>query len=225
MRAHCCVDPGEGARFRSGDCWLMLGLLRLRLLAIACLVMGASQAACSGAGTYVWFEQIRPETTHAISEYIIGVGDVLDIRVLGHEELTLKQAVRSDGRLAMLLIGDIEASGKRPSALKAELEGRLKDYIVSPTVSVNIDVSQPITVLIFGEVTHTGAVPLDQDRRLAHALALAGGLTDYASRTSIFVVRGGPQPMRVRFRYEDIYRNTGNASDFQLQGGDIVEVE
>ncbi len=166
-----------------------------------------------------------PQTTLASNEYVIAVGDLVSIRVLGHEEMTLKQRVRSDGRLALLLIGDVEASGKRPSALRAELEGRLKDYIVSPSVAVNIDEAQPTTILVLGEVAKPGAYPLDEDPRLAHALAVGGGLTDYASRSGIFVVRAQPKPMRIRFTYEDVSRNVGGAADFPLHRGDQVEVE
>jgi polysaccharide export outer membrane protein len=193
------------------------------LLSLGFVLAGAT--GCRSTGEYVWFQQLQPDTTEAINEYTIGVGDVLNIRVLGHEEMTLKQRVRTDGRIALLLIGDVEAKGKRPSALKAELEGRLKDFIVSPSLSVNVDEAQPINILFFGEVGHPGVVALDQDRRLVRALALAGGLTDYASRSSIFVGRAEPKPMRIRFRYEAIIRNIGQAGDFQLQRGDIVEVQ
>src|ERR1700722_13345924 len=70
-----------------------------------------------GHGQYVWFQELPATTALANSEYVIGVGDVVSIRVLGHEEMSLKQRVRSDGRLALLLVGDVEAKGKRPSAL------------------------------------------------------------------------------------------------------------
>ena len=191
----------------------------------ACLLLGSAAAGCASSGEFVWFQQLPSETTLAANEYIIGVGDTVSIRVLGHEEMTLKQRVRADGRLGLLLIGDVEAKGKRPSALKSELEGRLKDYIVSPSVSVNIDEAQPMTVLVLGEVLHPGAYPLDQDASLAHALALGGGLNDYASRSGIFVVRAGPKLTRIRFTYEAVYRNIGGAGDFQLHRGDLVEVE
>jgi polysaccharide export outer membrane protein len=188
------------------------------------LLLASGMVGCA-AGEYVWFQQLPPETALASSHYIIGVGDVVSVRVLGHEEMTVKERVRSDGRLSVLLIGDVEASGKRPSALKAELEGRLKDYIVSPSVVVNIDEVQPTTVLILGEVAKPGAYALDQDLRLAHAVAVAGGLTEYASRSSIFVVRPQPRSIRIRFTYEAISRNVGGAGDFQLHRGDVVEVE
>lgn len=189
------------------------------------LVLAGAAAGCAGSGEYVWFQQLPSQTALAANEYIIGAGDIVSIRVLGHEEMTLRQRVRPDGRLGLLLIGDVEAKGKRPSALKAELEGRLKDYIVSPSVAVNVDEAQPTTVLILGEIARPGAYPLDQDASLAHALALGGGLTDYASRSSIFVVRAEPKGARIRFTYQAIYRNTGGAGDFQLHRGDLVEVE
>src|SRR5258708_2084542 len=166
----------------------------------ACLLIWGPMIGCGGTGEYLWFQQLPPETgLTPSSEYIIGLGDIVSIRVLGHEEMTLRERVRADGRLALLLIGDVEAKGKRPSALKAELEGRLKDYIVSPSVVVNVDEAQPITVLLFGEVARPGAYPLEQDPRLAHALSLGGGLTDFASKDSVFVVRTEPKPMRIRF--------------------------
>lgn len=189
-----------------------------------CLVLGGAPA-CGGSGQYVWFQQLPPEAALANSEYVIGVGDMVNIRVLGREEMTLRERVRVDGRVSLLLIGDVEAKGKRPSALKAELEGRLKDYIVSPSVVVNIDETQPTTVLLLGEVAKPGTYPLEQDPRLLHALSLGGGLTDYASRSGIFVVRSEPKAARIRFTYDSIRRNIGGAGDFQLHRGDVVEVE
>ena len=199
--------------------WLVRGL------GAAAVWLSVCSAGCGGAGEYVWFQQLPPETTLAGSEYVVAIGDLVSIRVLGHEEMTLKQRVRSDGRLALLLIGDVLAAGKRPSALRAELEGRFKDYIVSPSVSVNIDEAQPTTVLLLGEIAKPGAYPLDEDPRLGRALAAGGGLTEYASRSGIYVVRAQPRPMRIRFTYEDVSRNVGGAADFPLHRGDQVEVE
>src|SRR5258708_28619995 len=90
----------------------------------ALLCVGIAPA-CAGAGEYVWFAQLPSEATLASAEYVIAVGDLVSVKVLGHEEMTLKERARSDGRLALLLIGEVEAKGKRPSALRAELQGRL----------------------------------------------------------------------------------------------------
>jgi polysaccharide export outer membrane protein len=177
---------------------------------------------CAGTGPYVWYSQLPRETVRSVNEYVIGVGDMVSIHVLGHDEMSVHQRVRTDGRLALLLIGEVDAKGKRPSSLKAELEARLKDYIVTPSVVVNIDEVQPMTILLLGEVSRPGAYPMESDTSLVHALALGGGLTDYASRSGIYVVRGD---MRIRFSYDDITRNIGGAGSFALHRGDVLEVE
>jgi polysaccharide export outer membrane protein len=181
--------------------------------------------ACAGPGQYVWFDQLPSETQLANDEYLIRVGDTLSIHVLGHEEMLVKERVRRDGRISLLLIGDVIAKDKRPSALKAELEGRLKDYIVSPSVVVNVEETAVAMVTVLGEVMKPGGIPMDEDPRLAHVLALAGGLTDYAARNGIYLVRSAPRPVRIRFTYEAITRDVRGAGDFPLRGGDVLEVE
>lgn len=197
---------------------------RIALLAAA-IAAFAGAAGCAEDGQYVWYSSLPPEVVRKPSEYVIGVGDVLSIRVLGREEMTLHQRVRADGRIALFLIGEFEVKGKRPSEVKTELEAKLKDFIVSPNVVVNVDESQPISVVVLGEVVHPGAIQLDQDARLARALAMAGGLAEFASRSGIYVVRGEPTRMRIRFKYDRILRNADGAGDFALRQGDVVEVE
>lgn len=181
---------------------------------------------CSSAGRYVWFSELPAATANATgADYLINVGDTLDVRVLGHEDVSVKERVRADGRIAVPLIGEVEARGKRPSALRAELEGRLKDFIVSPSITVNVVDVHTMTVLLLGEVAHPGAFPAEPNIPLAQALALGGGLTEYASRDSIFVVRQQPTPVRIRFTYRGVMRNEGRAGEFPLHPGDMIEVE
>jgi polysaccharide export outer membrane protein len=194
------------------------------LTALASLLLVLTTG-CAGPGEYVWFRDLPPDTTQTSPEYLIGIGDMVSVRVLGREEMSVRERVRPDGRVGLLLIGEVIAAGKRPSALKAELEGRLKDYIVSPSIVVNIDEVQPTPILILGEVSKPGAYPIDEDPRLVHAITAAGGINEYASHDGIFVVRRDPRPVRIRFSYDAIRRNVGGAGDFLLRRGDLVEVE
>ena len=183
----------------------MLPLERTLLAIVLCF----ASAACAGPGNYVWYNTLPAAGANAPSYYLINVGDTVDVRVLGHEEISVKEKVRADGRIAIPLIGEVEARGKRPSTLRAELEGRLKDFIVSPSVTITMVDVQQMTLLILGEVTHPGAFLVEQNVPLAHALALGGGLTEYASRDAIYVVRQQPSPQRVRFTYQAVMRNEG----------------
>jgi polysaccharide export outer membrane protein len=157
--------------------------------------------------------------------YVIRDGDTINIRVFNQEAMSVRSKVRSDGRIALPALGDVDVRGKRPSALKSELEARLKDYINAPSVTVSVDEFQPIEVSVLGEVSKSGTYPLDPRATVAQVLAAAGGLNEFASRDSIFVVRAGPPPVRVRFKYEDISRGAPASEGFVLQDGDLVVVE
>jgi polysaccharide export outer membrane protein len=196
--------------------------LRRRCLACfgaVCLAL----AACVGSGQYIWFSDVPADA--ASNDYFIGTGDVVSIRVLGHEDMSVRGPVRSDGRVAIPLVGEIDVQGRRPSAVRTELERRLKEYIVSPSVTLNVDQAEPITVSVLGEVAHPGAYKLEGSATLGQALALGGGLTAYASRDNIYLVRQQPTPLRIRFTYRAVSENLSQAAMFPIHRGDLVVVE
>ncbi|MGH7296701.1 MAG: polysaccharide biosynthesis/export family protein [Polyangiaceae bacterium] len=182
---------------------------------------------CASEGAYVWVTRLPPQYTSRPLEpaYVIRDGDLLNIRVFNQEAMSIRSKVRSDGRIALPAVGDVEARGKKPSELKTVIEAKLKDYINAPSVTVSVDEFQSIQVSVLGEVSKQGTLPLDPRATLAQVLASSGGLTDYASRDSIFVVRAGPPPLRVRFTYEDVSRGAPQCEGFVMQDGDLVVVE
>jgi polysaccharide biosynthesis/export protein len=182
--------------------------------------------ACSSAGQYVWFSQVpKSEWGPPTGEYVIGVGDVINIRVYQQEGLSGSVKIRRDGRIALPLAGEIPVAGKRPSELARELEGRLKEFIVSPRVTVNVETSQPISVVAMGEIAHIGTLTLEPPARLVDALAQAGGPGEFADKSRIFVMRQFPSFQRIRFTYDAVLRNEGGAATFPLRSGDIIVVE
>jgi polysaccharide export outer membrane protein len=191
------------------------------------LVVAALLPACSGSGTYVWVHDLPPEytTRPATPEYVIHDGDTVSIRVFNQESLSTRAKVRRDGRIAMPVLGDVAMDGKQPSAIKAELEARLKDYVNVPSVTVTVEEVQPIVVSVLGEVSRAGSYPLDPRSSVAQALASAGGLSQFASRDAIYVVRREPRAIRVRFTYRDICRGTPSTLGFVLHDGDLIVAE
>jgi polysaccharide export outer membrane protein len=193
---------------------------------LACLALIGASAACSGPGRYIWYSELTPAMVAASNEYFINTGDTLSVRVMGHDDLSTKVKVRSDGRIALPMLGEIVATHRAPSALRTEIETRLKDYIVQPTVTLNVDEAPPAKVLVLGEVSHPGVIPVDPSLSLAEALALSGGVTEYASRDRIFVVRTTPQTVRIRFTWNAVTRDDpAHAGTFPLHGGDLIFVE
>lgn len=200
--------------------WLARGVAWLTCAA------ALSVTGCGGHGAYVWYSQLPASDLHPrVGEYSLKPGDTISVRVFGQESLSAPSKVRSDGRISLPFAGEVVAAGKHPLQLATEIEGRLKVFIVSPRVSVGVEQSAPISVSLLGEVTNAGTVSLEPPATLVQALAQAGGLSEFADDTAIFVLRRQPSFRRIRFTYEALLRNDAGAGAFPLRAGDVIVVE
>ncbi|MEO6598841.1 MAG: polysaccharide biosynthesis/export family protein [Polyangiaceae bacterium] len=201
-------------------------LARFALIGLLGL-LSLSASGCASTGTFTWYQDIPkgPDWNTDNSEYVIGVGDTISIRAYEQEGLSGSYKVRRDGRIALPLAGELTVAGKHPSQLSKEIEVLLKQYIVSPRVTVNVDTSQPVTVIAIGEIKAIGALTLEPPARLIEAIAQAGGPNDFADKSRIFVLRRFPQFERIRFTYDAIVHNEGGAANFPLRTGDVLVVE
>jgi len=202
-----------------------LCLARAALVAPLSVISFAS-AGCASAGNFIWYQDL-PQTAWGtdLDRYVIGVGDTIDIRVYEQAGLSGKEKVRRDGRIALPLAGEMEVAGKHPLDLAREIEAKLKEFVVSPHVTVNVELSQPVTVTAIGEIAHIGTLTMDPPARLIEALALAGGPSEFADKSRIFVLRQFPTFQRIRFSYDAIVHNEGGAAGFPLRTGDVIVVE
>ena len=132
--------------------------------------------------------------------------------------------MRSDGKIAVPFLGDVDVQGKSPDVVSRELGVRFKEYVVSPNVTVAVEEPSPTSVSVLGEVAHPGVYTVDASSGVLQALALAGGFTDYASRSAIYVTRREAVP-RIRFSYSALVNGEGRAAAFRLRPGDVLVVE
>jgi polysaccharide export outer membrane protein len=183
-------------------------------------------AACSNVGRYVWVEDFPQRPPASSQGYLIASGDLISVRVFNQDGMSARGRVRADGKFSMPLLHDIDAAGYTPEALGQQLQSRLKEFIHSPTVTVALEETKPIAVSVMGEVTKPGLYLLEARAcGLLQAVAMAGGLTDYAHHNRIFVVRQASTPVRIRFRYDSLVKAEGPAAQFRLQDGDVLVVE
>ena len=186
------------------------------------LFVTATLGCSGGAAPYVWARQLPPD--QVTDRYVIGAGDLLSVRVYNQENLSTHARVRSDGMIAMPLVGDVEVRGKPPAVVSAELGTRLKEFMVSPTVTVTVEETTPTSVTVLGQVVHPGIYTVDATSGVMQALAVAGGFNDYAGRGSIYLMRRSPAE-RIRFTFADLNDVQGPAAMFRLRTGDVVVVE
>lgn len=190
---------------------------------LACLLMLMVAAGCrtGGPGEYVWVQDLK-DGESPDAAYVISPGDTIQVRVYNQDGVSGRMRVRSDGMISLPFLGDTLAAGSTPLTLAARIQLRLKEYIVSPVVTVSLEETRPFNVSVVGEVTRAGVYPLEAGAGVLPALAAAGGLNDFANRDRIYVLRGG---QRIRFTFQALTQAQPRAVTFRLRPGDVVVVE
>jgi len=158
--------------------------------------------------------------------YAIGPGDILDISVWKNPELTTSVPVRPDGRISVPLLGDVQAAGMTPLALKQTLTDGYKEYVTAPGVSVVVKEIHSRKIFIQGEVATPGVYDLQPRMKLMQALALAGGTTPYAKGSVIVLrdTRDGKQDRRIQVKIGSIVSGKKPQDNLLLLPGDTLMV-
>ncbi len=163
-------------------------------------------------------------------DFFLGPEDLLTVTVWKNPDLSGDLVVRPDGMISMPLIGDIQASGLSADDLAQQIAERLKGFMESPTVSVSVTQVNSYSIYVLGEVRAPGKYQLKSYATVLHAIALAGGFTEFASRNGIQVIRnspngdGAPQEVHIPVRYDDLVAGNNGARNFVLHSGDILVV-
>jgi polysaccharide biosynthesis/export protein len=159
------------------------------------------------------------------TEYTIGPEDVLGIVFWREPDLSGDVTVRPDGRITLPVIGEVQAAGRRPQVLQSEIAAAASKYISSVNVAVIVRAIHSRKVFVTGRVTTPGAYPLMQPLTVMQAIALAGGLTEFADAKGITILRVENGKSRtVPFNYQDIARGKSLDQNVMLLPGDTVVV-
>lgn len=158
------------------------------------------------------------------ARYVIGPEDTLVITVWKEPTLSGSVPVRPDGMISMALIGDIKAAGLKPMQLSASIADKLKKYVQDPNVSVVVTGVNSQHIYVVGEVNRVGAVNLVAGMSPLQAIAAAGGLSPYANKKHIYILRGDPaKQQKIPFDYKRAMKGTIE-QDVTLQPGDTIVV-
>src|SRR5690606_428935 len=121
---------------------------------------------------------------------LIGPLDTIEVNVFGVSELSREMQVDGSGRIAMPLIGTLDAGGKTAGELAADIEAALAGrYIRDPDVTINILSSVSQVVTVDGEVVEPGLYPVTNQMTLLRAIASAKGLDEFADLKDVVILR------------------------------------
>jgi polysaccharide export outer membrane protein len=158
--------------------------------------------------------------------FTIGANDVLAINVWKEPEISRSLPVRSDGKISLPLVGEVQASGQTPHQLETEIAKKLSGYISEPDVTVIVQEARSQRFNILGQVAKPGSYLVSSPMTVLDAIAMAGGFRDFAKQKSIYVLRqntDGTQS-RLNFNYKEVVQGKNSQQNVQLQARDTIVV-
>lgn len=178
---------------------------------------------CATDGAYVWVDEL-PSGALKPAPYQVAPGDRLVVNVWNQPPLSGEVLVRPDGNITLPLVGDVQVVGATPQQAAEAVARKLGGLVVEPHVAVSLAGTREPTVSVLGEVQQAGTFPLRPGEGVLEVLARAGGLSEFARKDAVFVVRRS-QGLRVRFDYRRLAQAHGAGVAFELQDGDVVVVD
>ncbi len=178
-------------------------------LSILVLAAAAMLSAC--ASTPVPSNGMPTAAANARENYLIGVDDMVSVRVWRNSDLDVTVPVRPDGRISVPLIGDVRAGGRTPDEVAADIESALGNYIREPKVAVILTELRSHEYLsrvrVTGAVRNPVSLPYRPGMTVLDAVLAAGGPTEYAAKN----------------RTELHRRGSGDATSYEIPLGAILE--
>lgn len=164
----------------------------------------------------------RPED----NTFVIGNDDVLAINVWKEPDLTRSIQVRSDGKISLPLVGEVQAAGRTPLQLEQDVAIKLQTYIAKPKVTVMVEQINSKKINILGQVAKPGSYSLALAPTVMDAIAISGGLRDFAKQKGIYILRQSPNggESRIPFNYKEFIKGKNLDQNVKLNPYDTVVV-
>lgn len=166
------------------------------LLSLVLSACGVREPLVSGGGlTVVEANGVLPEPgredlTAGDRPALIGPLDTIVVDVFNVAELSRELQVDASGRIAMPLVGTVDARGKTAEELAEAVEAALRGrYVRNPEVTVNIRSSVSQVVTVDGQVIEPGLYPVTNQMTLMRAIASAKGLAEFAREEEVVILR------------------------------------
>lgn len=196
--------------------------MRLAWISLALVAL----AACGSSVPYYDYTKEPDPRNH---ELVLGVGDVVGINVWDQKELNTDATIRPDGTITMPLVGDIKASGETPSQLKEQIKAQLANFLKNAAgneVTVAVRSWKSYRFTIEGEVTRSGVFSNDQYISVGEAIAMAGGLTRFAKRDELKILRKDAKGnlRQIPLDYDELASGKRTDMNIYVLPGDVIWV-
>ena len=184
-----------------------------------------NDSAATSNGTSIQ-QQPHPAAREHDDTYVIGNDDMLAINVWKEPDVSRTIPVRSDGKISLPLVGEVQAAGNTPLKLEHEIASKLTNYIAEPEVTVIVQQVNSQKFNILGMVNRPGSYPITNSSTVLDAIATAGGFRDFAKQKAIYVLRQNPDgtQTRIAFNYKDVVKGKNPTQNVKLLPRDTIVV-
>jgi polysaccharide biosynthesis/export protein len=161
--------------------------------------------------------------------YLIGVDDVVSVRVWRNPDLDVTVPVRPDGNISVPLIGDVKAGGRTPGQIGESIEQALGAYIREPKVAVILTELRSheyiSRVRVTGAVRNPVSLPYRQGMTVLDAVLAAGGPTEFAAKDRASLHRRtASDSQSYSIRLSSILDRGDLSSNHPVMPGDVITV-
>lgn len=154
-------------------------------------------------------------------DYVIGVADVIAVSVLDNRELDSVVAVNPGGKIALPLVGEVQAAGLTAAELTQRLTDEYAKKVKSPVVTVSLREVNSYRFYFIGKVTRPGMYTSRSEVTLLQAISMAGGILDGADLAQAYVARGKD---RVPVDFVRLMRQGDLAQNITLNADDTIVI-
>ena len=162
--------------------------------------------------------------TYAESFYV-GPGDILEISVWRDENLSRELVITPDSMLSYPLIGDVNVANMSVAEIRKVITKKLSEYIPDASVAVVVKQINSLKAYVIGQVKNPGVFPITLETRVMQVLAMAQGLTPFASERDIHILRYKDNTtQKIGFDYKEVLKGNNLEQDILLKRGDVIVV-
>jgi protein involved in polysaccharide export with SLBB domain len=156
--------------------------------------------------------------------YIVRTGDEIEVRSYLIPELNQIARIRPDGKFSLVLLNDVEASGKTTEQLTKLLNELYSRYFRNPQITVIVKSFYNLNVYVGGEVARPGMVSIAGGLSATAAIFEAGGFKEESGAKTVIILRQGQQGPAVPITLDLSEVLSGAKPDIPLQSSDVLFV-
>ncbi len=199
------------------------------LIPFLALLLGACSTGQNYANRMVSISDLDERPARMVTEYRIGIGDVMNINVWKNPDLGVTVPVRPDGKISAPLVGDIVVAGLTPEEVAAEITRRLSRFVRTPNVAVIMtdlgSTAYISRVRVTGAVGQSVSLPHSQGMTILDAVLAAGGPNEFADTENAKLFRRVEgETVMVPVDLNSIMTEGNLAENIPLQPGDTITI-